>query len=181
MSEVTVHEEPPRQRGVAVIGAFAALALVLGACVDGPAEPRPDTAAPAVPPSVEERARGLAAALARHDWAAVAATAAPDGEVRVEVRQVLTETDERNAVTLRGRAAFQTWLEQLGPDLDAARNGARWPRGLRPVDSWQPYTACADARDRSVPEGTLALRRVCFSDPSTEPGSLSYMVLAEAK
>lgn len=111
----------------------------------------------------------------------MAAEVAVDGELRVEIRQVLTETDERDTHTLRGRAEVLQWLAGLARDLDGTRAGARWPRGVYPGAGWQRLSSCVDARDRSVPEGALALRRLCFSDTRTEPPSLAYLVLAEAK
>ena len=151
------------------------LALLLAV---GCARPVP---APAAPRDVEQRAAALTAALARGDLAAVAAEVAVDGELRVEIRQVLTETDERDTHTLRGRAEVLQWLAGLAQDLDGTRADARWPRGVYPGSGWLRLSACVDARDRSVPEGTLALRRLCFSDTRTEPPSLAYLVLAEAK
>lgn len=132
------------------------------------------------PMTVEERARDLAAALGRRDWAAVAGTAAPDAEVLVEIRQVLTETDEREATTLRGRPALLDWLKALEPGLEA-RADARWPAGFHPSPNWTAFSSCVDAASRVVPPGTLAIRRMCFSDARTTPPGLSYLVLAEAR
>lgn len=142
--------------------------------------PRPEPA-PVPPRDVEQRAAALTAALARGDFASVAAEVAEDGELRVEIRQVLTETDERDSVTLRGRAEALRWLAALGPDLDGRRTEARWPRGVHPGTGWQRLSSCVDARDRSVPQGALALRRLCFSDARTDPPSLAYLVFAEAR
>lgn len=154
------------------------LPILLGAssCAD-----RAHTELPAPPMTIEQRAHELASALSRRDWAAVASTAAPDAEVLVEIRQVLTETDEREATTLRGRPALLEWLKALEPELEAGRTDARWPAGVHPSPSWTPLSSCVDAASRVVPTGTLAIRRVCFSDARTTPPGLSYLVLAEAR
>lgn len=133
------------------------------------------------PPSVEDLARSFAGALTSRDWSRAAAQAHEDTEVRIEIRQVLVETDEREARTLRGRDELRTAFEGFARDLDPLREGARWPKGIGVAGGWQPLGDCADAFSPSVPAGTLVLRRVCYAERRGATRGLTYVVFAEAR
>ncbi|MBI2391939.1 MAG: hypothetical protein HYV09_20275 [Deltaproteobacteria bacterium] len=78
----------------------------------------------------------------------------------VEIRERLSETDERARATFTGVAALRSHLASIAAD---ARAGGRWPDGLAVVAPLRCYGDCCDLDHPGMVRGRLYLRRVCFA------------------
>lgn len=153
--------------------------LVLLACVSC-ARPKPPSgdAAPDAALTLEGRARIVLQALAARDAAALVAQSAH--ELRVEVKDLLVETDERTAEELVGPRAIATFATRFGSEWGTV--GSRWPAGLSVAGELVCHPDCCDLRSKGVEVGVVQLRRLCFAGRSAsgEP-RLGYLVFVTAR
>ncbi|MDH5491604.1 MAG: hypothetical protein OEY14_06605 [Myxococcales bacterium] len=144
-----------------------------------PAPPRLDTSR-APPAAFSAQTQALAAALGRGDAAEAAAAACEGSALRVQIRDALVETDERESVDLPGREALRGWLEQtLGALGCEEGERCRWPTGLALGELTRCFGECCDLAGET-PLGGLALRRACFAAREHDRRCLSYLVFAQA-
>lgn len=132
-----------------------------------------DTAPPVAPTTLEARAQAVLGALAARDGAALAA--ASGVELRVEVRDLLVETDERVAEVLTGGPAIAAFPARF-------LSLARFPGGLSTAGTLRCFPDCCDLTVPGVGAGVLQVRRLCFSarGPAGEP-RLAYLVFTTAR
>ncbi len=152
------------------------LLLVLGGCARS--EPAKPDASSVTPPTLEDRARAVMQALVTRDAPALVAASAR--ELRVEVKDLLVETDERTAEELTGEPAVAAFAKRFAGEWGTA--GSRWPKGLSVAGELVCHPDCCDVRVKGVESGVVQLRRLCFAGrgPSGEP-RLGYLVFATAR
>ena len=159
--------------------------VLFAACGDSDTAPAPSTPPTEEPSTVEEDAERVLAALREGSADDLAAMAAVERGVRVEVRQALVETDEREAEVLEGADAVRRWARRLQQDLgcDEQDEACRWPRGLVTEGARRCFGDCCDwGQDaRSVEEGALRLRRVCLVARENGERRLTYLGFVEAR
>lgn len=133
--------------------------------------------------SVGAMAKSVAAALVQGDATSLVATM-PAGEtdVRVEIRQSLVETDERNAESLKSAEAARSWLERTRPRWSCRGGDCEWPGGLVTGDlAVCAGDCCSSDYPRGLEKRTLYLKRVCFAAREGRQVRLSYLGFVEAK
>lgn len=132
----------------------------------------------------EARARRLGRVLVEGDLE-VFGRWMPDGpgtHLRVEVRQALTEHDERRVRELRGAEEGRAWLKGIRPHWKCEGPECRWPGGLGVPERWECYgDCCRRPAGLGVAEGTLVLRQACFAHRRQGEPALSLLVLEEAR
>lgn len=170
----TLGSKNDRTRGRLCAAISLGFALLFTACARKTAPPPPPEL------TVEERSVRVARALEQGDGAAVASAMREAVPVRIEIRQVLTETDERAVTEVPDRAALRAWVERTSAQLRCDA-GCRWPRGLVVGGPWTCVGQCCRLPKQSMTEDALYLVRVCFSAGDGAPSNLSLLELAEAR
>lgn len=132
-------------------------------------------------PSATSLADRAGDALVARDADALAALASEDGTVRIEIRQALVETDERETEVVEGALALHRWAERVA--AEAACEGCRWPHGIVRSGERRCFGDCCDwgAGPREVTEGTLRVQRICLANRDERAPRLSYVGLLEAR
>lgn len=131
---------------------------LLGACGRTSSTSSTSTPPICIERDVRARAEALAADVARGDIDAclVREGAAAD----VEIRERLSETDERARATFTTAASLRARLASIAAD---ARAGGRWPGGLAVTAPVRCYGDCCDLDHAGMVQGRLYLRRMCFA------------------
>lgn len=167
---------------LALLGVALGVLLGLAAC-SCRQPPAPLTEAGPSVVDVGELSLTVGKALGSGDAAAVVALLPPtDIGVRVEVRQLLVETDERTAETLRSGDAVREWLGKIRARWTCVDDGCAWPGGLMTGElSRCMGDCCFSDYPGGIDEQTLYLKRVCFAARDRGDPRLSYIEFVEAR
>ncbi len=154
------------------------LVSLAGACRADRQEPAPSP--DPAPRTVLQLATTVAQALSAGDGPGVAALAPAAGEVLVELRDALVETDERERVVTREPEALAAWVTEASAQVGC--EGCRWSAGVDVDGQWHCFGDCCDLRHPGgVAARTLQLRRACFAERAADGARrLSYLVVADA-
>lgn len=157
-------------RFVRALGAVFACAACTRASPPAPAPP---------PPTLEASTLELAAAL--EDGAADRVGALMGAAaVGVEVRQRLSETDDRVGVEARDPAALRAWVGEHAREW-RCDGGCRWERGLVADGPWTCAGDCCDVGPRPMQPRTLYLQRACFAAREGAARRLTYVGFVEVR
>lgn len=159
-----------------------ALLFALGA-LGCESEPKRAPSGPATPVGVATLAGRLAKALREGDGAELTALAPKDKvDVRVEIRQALVETDERQTETLSSAGELREWLAKGRPKWSCKGEGCEWPGGLVTGELARCVgDCCFSDYPKGIEAKTLYLKRACFTAREGDQPRLAYLAFVEAK
>lgn len=165
------------------VSPWPALLLVLAALPACESRGTGSSAPSVSKPSPRQLGQRVAAALAAGDAAPVVGLLPATGaDVRVEIRQSLVETDERNSETLRSGADVESWLAKTRPKWSCSGESCAWPGGLKTGELERCIGDCCFSDwPGGIEKKTLYLRRVCVAAREAGEPRLSYIGFVEAK
>lgn len=162
----------------------SSLALALGcASCDSPTPPGARSAAPrAVAKTAEMLGGTLRQSFLDRNGDQLASLMPSVGDVHVEIRDTLVETDERDFRVLKSPSDSKRWLAQLNRKLQCAGSRCPYPGGLKaPELSVCAGDCCRAQLAAGLERGTLTLKRACFAAREAGEPRLSQVVFVVAR